>query len=63
VAAWLEHEPTTMEVEPSRCILALLQDVAAARLREAFQDQAHRFAASVHLDVRYWAAASGMPQV
>jgi len=52
-----------MEVEPSRCILALLQDVAAARLREAFQDQAHRFAASVHLDVRYWAAASGMPQV
>jgi len=29
--------------------MAFLQDVAAAWFREAFEDQAHRFAAGVHL--------------
>ena len=50
VAAWLQHEASAVEIEPAGRVMALVQDGDAAGLGEACHDEAHRFAAGVHLD-------------
>ena len=50
VAPGLQHETAAMEVEACGGVVALFQDAGAAGLREAFQDETHRFAAGMHFD-------------
>jgi hypothetical protein len=50
VSAGLQHEAAAVKVEPGRRVVALVEDGGPVGLGEALHDQAHRFAAGVHLD-------------
>ena len=50
VAAGFQHEAAAVQVEAGGGIVALFQHGGAVGLREAFQYEAHRLAAGVHLD-------------
>jgi hypothetical protein len=50
VAARLQHETATMEIEPADGVVALLQDGGTVGFRKALKDETHWLAAGVHLD-------------